>query len=114
MDDLEAEYIENAFGWPIEKQIPVFRRLFKKRANMALVLYNKNHPDPHHTHMNFMALDVKTGLEKTFFAELCMFNDVDDGNSGFVATACEIVDGNSAGGRRINYLQRWEIPTRLL
>jgi hypothetical protein len=26
-----------------------------------------------------------------------MFNDVDDGNSGYVTTACEIVDGNSSG-----------------
>ncbi|KAF8661586.1 hypothetical protein HU200_057008 [Digitaria exilis] len=94
---------------------------------MALVLYHKNRPeeqyqflrvrlnevysfieyrlqDPYHMHMNFMAQDVKTGLEKTFFAELCMFNDVDDGNSGFVATACEIVDGNSEGGRRIKHI----------
>ncbi|KAF8724123.1 hypothetical protein HU200_021138 [Digitaria exilis] len=120
VDDAEAEYLEKAFAWPIEKQFMVYRRLYKKRANMALVLYHKNHPeeqyqflrvrlnevysfieyrlqDPYHMHMNFMAQDVKTGLEKTFFAELCMFNDVDDGNSGFVATACEIVDGNSEG-----------------
>lgn len=44
MDDVEAENIEKVYGWPIEKQLPFYRRLFKKRANMALVLYHKNHP----------------------------------------------------------------------
>lgn len=62
MDDLEAEYIENAFGWPIEKQIPVFRRLFKKRANMALVLYNKNHPVSTCSFLLSMAVSVVSPL----------------------------------------------------
>lgn len=44
VDDVEAEYLEKAFAWPIEKQFMVYRRLYKKRANMALVLYHKNHP----------------------------------------------------------------------
>ncbi|CAO2174115.1 unnamed protein product [Urochloa humidicola] len=123
VDDTEIEDIERVYGWPIEKQLPFYRRLYKKRANMALALYHRNHPDeqyqfakvrlnevysfieyrlkdPDHMHMNFVALNIKTGLEKLFFAELCMLNDVNDANSGFVAIACKIIDGNCAGGRR--------------
>ena len=44
VDDVEAENIEKGYGWPIERQILVYRRLYKKRANMALVHYHKNHP----------------------------------------------------------------------
>ncbi|RLN24337.1 uncharacterized protein C2845_PM07G05510 [Panicum miliaceum] len=66
--------------------------------------------DPHHMHMNFIARDVKTGLEKTFFAELFMFNDVDDGNSGYVTTACEIIDCNSSGGLRMKGFPDGKFP----
>ena len=44
VDDVEAENIEKGYGWPIERQILVYRRLYKKRANMALVHYHKSHP----------------------------------------------------------------------
>ncbi|CAO2198418.1 unnamed protein product, partial [Urochloa humidicola] len=123
VDDTEIEDIERVYGWPIEKQLPFYRRLYKKRANMALALYHRKHPDeqyqflkvrlnevysfieyrlkdPDHMHMNFVALNINTGLEKLFFAELCMLNDVYDANSGLVAIACEIIDGNCGGGRR--------------
>ncbi|TVU22491.1 hypothetical protein EJB05_32190 [Eragrostis curvula] len=123
VDDVGAEYMENGYAASAEEETVLYQRLYKKRSNMALALYHKNHPDeqyqflrvrlndifnfmeyrlqhPFNTHMNFMALDVNTGLEKLFFAELCMSNDCNDGNSGYVAVTCEIVDDNSASGRK--------------
>ena len=124
-----------------EEAIPHYRRLYKKRANMALALYHQIHPvssyfsslacsrsvlpliylavlcqlfslffmsnycsfpqqvehykflrlrlndvfkfvehgpevPPCYMHMNFMAVNVKTGSEKLFFAELSLLSDI--------------------------------------
>lgn len=48
-------------------------------------------------HMNFKARNVTTRSEELFFAELALNKDVFDTNSGYSATACNIVDGNCVG-----------------
>ncbi|XP_021315300.1 uncharacterized protein LOC8056452 [Sorghum bicolor] len=120
-DDAEAEFSCAAlFNLTAEERLPYFKRLYKKRANMALAWYNKNNPEGLYEftsvvlndiynfmdgglcymHMNFKARNVTTRSEELFFAELALNKDVFDTNSGYSATACSIVDGNCVGGKK--------------
>ncbi|KAF8643694.1 hypothetical protein HU200_066757 [Digitaria exilis] len=96
--------------------LPYYKRLYKKRANMGLVWYNKNNPEDSYEfksmvledvynfmdggvcymHMNFKAMNVTTRSEELFFAELALNNSVFDANGGYSTTACSIVDDSCA------------------
>jgi hypothetical protein len=44
-DDAEAEFRSaDLFYLTAEEMVPYIKRLYKKRANMGLAWYNKNHP----------------------------------------------------------------------
>ncbi|XBI81669.1 hypothetical protein VPH35_090525 [Triticum aestivum] len=85
---------------------------------MSLVFYHKSHPDRYefthvrlndvfdfiegyfaYLHMNFKARNVATGSEQIFFSELMAEMDSNDNasNGYYRVSACDIVDGNSAG-----------------
>ncbi|KAM3257917.1 hypothetical protein ACQJBY_049941 [Aegilops geniculata] len=120
--DVGAEFtgLQLLFLTPDER-ISRWRRLNKKRANMSLVFYHKSHPDRYefthvrlndvfdfiegyfaYLHMNFKARNVATGSEQIFFSELMAEMDSNDNasNGYYRVSACDIVDGNSAGGRK--------------
>nr|XP_040245700.1 uncharacterized protein LOC120964804 [Aegilops tauschii subsp. strangulata] len=101
-----------------DERISRWRRLYKNRANTSLVFYHKHHPDCYefthvrlndvfdfiegyfaYLHMNFKARNVATGSEQIFFPELMaeMDNNDNASNGYYRVSACDIVDGNSAG-----------------
>ncbi|KAL6627126.1 hypothetical protein ACP70R_030852 [Stipagrostis hirtigluma subsp. patula] len=118
-EDAGAEFtgVDICHLTPLEV-LPYFRRLYKKRANMALVFYHKNNPGDlyefvhvrlndvydfreriPYLHMNFKAKNTTTGSEHVFFAELAFDSDVSDKYGRYRTNTCSIVDDNCVGNR---------------
>ncbi|KAK3163210.1 hypothetical protein QOZ80_1AG0000700 [Eleusine coracana subsp. coracana] len=122
VDDSEAEFASTElFNLTAEEVLPYYRRLYKKRANMALLFYHENNQDDHYEfttlrlndvydfmdgrvsylHMNFKAKNETSGSEKLFFAELALEGDAcDKRNGGYNTITCSIVDDKCAGGQK--------------
>ncbi|CAO2209346.1 unnamed protein product [Urochloa humidicola] len=127
-DDVGAEFFStDIFNLTVEEVLPYYRRLYKKRANMALVFYHENNPGDYYEfthlrlndvydfmdgkvsylHMNFKATNAATGSEKTFFAELALEGDVLDKHGGYSTTTCSIVDDDCVGGQKEEWYKKY-------